>query len=105
VIEKRKRAMALRYAIQEANGKQVHMLPCGAMGIARNLFKLAKALGFSGAYTTFYDRLRNADGTKTLLQLSAPVAESASRPGRKRAQSDEVAAAIAALDARKAAMR
>lgn len=94
----------LRVAYNESGGRHVHILPCANFGTPRSLFSLAKALGFDGADSTFWQRLKNSDGKKTLAELSLPSKKSNSTT-KKRTQSDEVAAAIAALNARKAAMR
>lgn len=94
----------LRVAYEESRGHHVHILPCGNFGTTRALYTLAKVLGFNGAESTFWQRLQSAGGAKTLAELSLPRKDSYSTT-KKRAQSDEVAAAIAALDARKAAMR
>ena len=98
------RANKLRVVYQESNGRQVHMLPCGNFGTTHALFTLAKSLGFDGSEAALWSRLQFAGGKKTLAELSIPR-RAAHATTKKRVQSDEVAAAIAALDARKAAMR
>lgn len=103
-VNGKSRSNKLRVAYDESGGNYVHILPCGNFGTQRQLFSLAKALGFDGADSTFWHRLKNADGKKTLAQLSLPRNKSKSTT-KRRAQSADVAAAIAALDARKAAMR
>lgn len=104
--EQKIRKLRMKMAIERANGHGVFRLPCGTIGSARDLFSIAVHMGFDGPYTTFYDRVRNADGKKTMAELASPVAASRSfRRGKKRVQSQDVADAIAALDARKAAMR
>jgi len=94
----------LSVAIDQAGGHAVHRLPCGSFGTAQSLFNLAKMLGFDGAQVTFWQRLKRAGGRKTLAELSLPR-NAAHASTKKRVQSDDVAAAIAELDARKAAMR
>lgn len=98
-----RRGNKLRAAYVESMGHHVHMLPCGSFGTVLTLFKLAKARGFDGAKTTFWQRLQLAGGKKTLAELSLPR-KAAHASTKKRTQSDEIAEAIAALDARKAAI-
>lgn len=95
---------AFRARNARADGGAVYHLPCGAIGCRKLLFHLARLEGFNGSLTTFGERLMASDGTKTLRELSAPVNKRLATT-KKRAQSDEVADAIRALDARKAAMR
>ena len=94
----------LRVACDESRGRYVNTLPCGAIGTTRNLFTLARHLGFDGTENAFWQRLKTAGGRKSLAELSVPT-NKARVSARKRNQSDDVKDAIAALDARKAAMR
>jgi hypothetical protein len=103
-VNGKSRANKIRVAYVESKGHHVHMLPCGAFGSTRGLFNLAKSIGFDGTENTFWQRLKRAGGSMTLAELAVP-ANKVHATTKRRTQSDDVAAAIAALDARKAAMR
>lgn len=101
---KNKQAYLLRVALDESSGHHVHVLPCGAVGNVRALFVVAKTRGFDGHESVFRRRLKKAGGRMAMAELAKPVKKSLATK-KKFSQSDEIAAAIKALDARKAAMR
>lgn len=99
VKEETKRKLMIRLALS-GNSHHVYTLKCGAVGTGWGLFNLAKSLGFDGSYTAFWKRLhKNPD--VTLAELALPTVGNKKKPRDK----SDVKAAIAALDARKRAMK
>ena len=84
----------------EARGHNVYSLRCGLTGTAKKLFGIAKLKGFNGGYQTFWFRLQRTPSA-TIDELSVPTGRGKQKPRSK----EEVIAAIAALDARKKAMK
>lgn len=100
VKEDTKKKRRIRFELECINTKSVYTLKCGTIGTVSSLFTLAKSIGFNGVHASFWKRLhKNPD--VTLAELALPTVGNKKKPRDK----SDVKAAIAALDARKRAMK